>query len=119
MSTRWKIHRPAADLAGHACETRAEDIREWRSLDREDYTVMIFLKSVGEFDGQTFDHLFANTRLAAPRICLLSSNRASYAHQDAGRISVLASVLENVHGHVCKSTKENREVAEKAGIREW
>jgi hypothetical protein len=98
------------------------DIVEWEywdSCDEEEYNIIIFPKSVGEFDCDSFVNLkesLKNTSFKKDRIAIIASLRSSRIEADKGRMKDIIKIFENVHGykslndvnyHTCFNKKDN------------
>lgn len=96
-----------------------EDIGEISKLDEEEYNIIIFPKSVGEFDDNSFANLkesLKNTIFKKDKIAIIASLRSSRIEFDKGRMKDIIKIFENVHEykslndekyHTCFKKKDN------------
>lgn len=80
------------------------DISTWNQLDRNDYNIIIFPKSIGEFNLQTFgriEGIFRQSHFEQKKICLISSLREQRTTFDTNRFRNLSEILNNTHGYTC------------------
>lgn len=81
-----------------------DDISAWDELDWHRYNVIMFPKSIGEFDSETFDRLLDiinNSTFENDKISLISSIRELNDSTDIARLVRILEVLENSHGFNC------------------
>lgn len=86
------------------------DLTEWTELDRDDYNVICFPKSIGEFSESTFEYLLdiiRKTDFTEDRIGLVASIRNSRSSFDVKRLLRVAKVLQQTHGFRCINPKHN------------
>jgi len=86
-----------------------KDITQWTKLDKEEYNVIIFAKSINEFSASGFSNLcsiFENSNFASDRLCLICSlmTKAGGMPGDSARSARLADILET-HGFTTKDNK--------------
>lgn len=80
------------------------DINDWSSLDWDEYNVIMFPKSIGEFDNQTFEGIMdtlKESNFNHDKICLISSVREQNDVIDTQRLVRIANVLEYNHNYSC------------------
>lgn len=83
-------------LENNDCEFINCDITEATSLAREDYNIIIFPKSIGEFSGEGFNNIiecFKQSSFTEECICLVSSMRDTQHHIDSDRFKQLLNVF--------------------------
>ena len=77
-----------------------QDIRELERLDEDDYNIIIFPKSIGEFDKITFNNLkkaIKNTNFTNNKLVLISSLRNSKIDYDIDRTIEIMNTLKDEH----------------------
>jgi hypothetical protein len=98
-----------------------EDVREQNRLDERGYNVIIFPKSISEFDEDTFEHIrgaFGRTRFEQDSVVLISSLREKSTRADSKRLAELAETMCESHGFEClDSTDKYYGWKENIGIR--
>lgn len=85
-----------------------QDISEWEILDWDQYNLIIFPKSIGEFECNTFRNFknaLKNTDFLQDKICLISSLRDAYSDIDSNRMEELIQIFESVHNYQCLDDK--------------
>lgn len=85
-----------------------DDITQWESLDWEEYNIIIFPKSIGEFTDVDFQKLlkvFENTHFNEDRIFLVSSIREQNDTIDTDRMEQILNVFEMTQGYHCLDDK--------------
>lgn len=109
------------NLKRKECRIIKKSIQEWDKLDENKYNIIMFPKSIGEFDNVTFTHvkdIFRATNFTQDRICCICSLRDTRANNDATRFNELASIICTQHGYVCIDDSNKYTFWEKpAGIR--
>lgn len=94
------------------CETcwyLNDDIRKMKVLCSEEYNIIIFPKSIGELDSDTFINLknvFANTNFTQDKIIVASSIRKSRLAFDMDRFKEILNIFETCHNFDCLDSKE-------------
>ncbi len=81
-----------------------QNITAWQSLNRNDYNVFLFPKSIGEFPQSVFNHtqgMFARSSFAQDRVCGLCSLMDKGLNHDAGRFACIAHTMETSHKFQC------------------
>ena len=74
------------------------DINHLNKLDEEEYNIIIFPKSIGEFDSRCFDKLkecIENTNFTKEKIIFIASMRKARAQEDVSRFSEIISLMIN------------------------
>ena len=98
-----------------------EDVTGLTELDEPGYNLIIFPKSIGEFDKTVFAHLqqvFRDTSFSRDKLCLICSLREARRSFDVERFASLASIMQETHGYTClDDAKVYYSPHEKAGIR--
>jgi len=77
-----------------------EDINEWEELDEDGYNIIIFSKSIGEFDIKTFSNIkniFKFTSFSEDRICLVCSLREQRKSFDIDRFEEITKIMKDEH----------------------
>ena len=80
-----------------------EDILSRYQLERDDHNVIIFPKSIGEFNHRDFDELcqiIENSDFVNDRIVLVSAMRASSINHDTDRFVRIVEIFKNQFGFV-------------------
>lgn len=80
----------------------SEDISTISELDEEEYNIIAFPKSIGEFDASSFLNLkksLINTNFRQDRIVILASLRSSRIDTDKERIKDIVNIFEKDHGY--------------------
>lgn len=78
------------------------DINELEELDEEEYNIIMFPKSIGELDGDTFKKLkdaISNSNFSKDKLIIASSIRNTRAWYDEKRTNEVISIFENKHGY--------------------
>lgn len=91
------------------CYLLNNDINEMESLDEEGYNVIVFPKSIGELDNNTFLNLkrvIGNTNFTCDKIMILSSVRTTRAFIDVPRLAEIVTIFETRFGYSCLDDKE-------------
>lgn len=111
------------DLGNENCYFIMEDITNWNNLDKNGYNLIVFPKSIGEFDQAAFQKLkiaIKNTRFEQDKICLISSARDSHIDSDVNRLEELIQVFEDTHKFNCNNKEEKYiKFKENAGLRKF
>jgi hypothetical protein len=117
---RWK-YRDKFD--NEDCHFLLKDITDWDKLDEEDYNVVIFPKSIGEFSQEQFLKIistFENTKFASDRIILISSVREQSDSFDIPRLARIISVFEDSQKYVCLDERDTcTKFVENVGLRKY
>ena len=77
-----------------------EDINEWEELDEDDYNIIVFSKSIGEFGNKTFSNIknvFKSTSFSENRICLVCSFREKRRNVDIDRFEEITEIMKDKH----------------------
>lgn len=85
-----------------------DNIMDMRVLDERNYNVIMFPKSIGELDKETFKNLkrvFENTNFCSTKIVLLSSIRKTRRDDDIDRFAQIVDIFEETHGYECIDDK--------------
>lgn len=86
-----------------------KDINEIERLDEYNYNIIIFPKSIGEFDTNTFlklKDIIANTYFIENKIILLSSIRNTRCNFDIDRLIEIIDIFTNKHNYISLDGKE-------------
>ncbi len=78
------------------------DISLWQSLDADDYNVIIFPKSIGEFSNRVFNHvqkILLHSNFTEKNIVLISSVREQHSPTDMYRFEIIANILRKNFGY--------------------
>lgn len=113
----WKYRD---DLGNTDCWFFEDNIANWDELEQDDYNIIIFPKSIGEFDNYSFqqiENIFSNTMFKSDSLCIISSLRESRSFIDGERLSRLIDILETEHSYISLDPKEKCKVfTEKKGL---
>lgn len=96
------------DLHIDECYYLDNDISEMEYLDEENYNIIMFPKSIGELNEETFENLktvFENTNFNSSKIVLLSSIRKTRRDDDISRFVEIVNIFEETHGYECIDEK--------------
>lgn len=81
-----------------------EDITKWDELDWDEYNIIMFPKSIGEFSNEGYNKLlevFRNSTFKNDRICLVSSVREKNEDIDVDRLNDLIKILKKEQNYSC------------------
>jgi hypothetical protein len=81
------------------------DIQSWSALDRDDYNIIIFPKSISEFSEKCFSYiksLFEKTSFAANKIVLICSLMGKGKEADFRRVTAIVKIFQSMHYTVPK-----------------
>lgn len=99
-----------------------QGIQVWDCLDRQDYNVIIFPKSINEFPGAVFSKLlaiFRQTDFSQDRACLISSLMTADGGgaSDMGRFSQIANIFSDKGFNLLDNTNMYTTCKHKRGLR--
>ena len=95
-----------------------KDIQELYSLDKNNYNIIIFPKSIGEFDERTFVNLkesIEHTNFTQNKLVLISSLRNSKSDSDIDRMVEIVNVFEDKHKYKSQNNPNRYTYIEKKG----
>jgi len=90
------------------CSYINQDITRWEKLDRDNYDIIIFPKSIGEFSQRDFQKLLSimkHSNFKSPKMIIASSIREQFDEIDVSRISTLITIIEKKHNFKCLDDK--------------
>lgn len=93
----WKYKRK---LGNNKIYFVNEDINGWKELDEDEYNIIIFSKSIGEFDSKTFSNIksiFKATSFSENQICLVCSLREQRRSIDIDRFEEITKIMKDEH----------------------
>jgi hypothetical protein len=91
------------------------DLGQIETID-DHYNIIIFPKSIGEFDDTTFENfleLLKNTTFSKKKLVILSSLIKTRVDWEISRVIQIVNVLEEHHGYKCKDNPNQYRVYEK------
>lgn len=91
-------------LRSKECWMEHKDILSWDRLDETGYNVIIFPKSIGEFNDTVFAHIkevFKATEFDQDKICFICSLIDKRVDKDAIRFKQLADLMRYDQGYSC------------------
>ena len=97
--TDWQYKEEWAVGNYNFCKT---DINLWKRLDADDYNVIIFSKSIGEFSNKEFEHfqtILLNSNFTEDKLVLISSIRQQHSPTDMYRYEEIANLLTKNFGY--------------------
>ncbi|MFC1588032.1 hypothetical protein ACFL54_06970 [Planctomycetota bacterium] len=99
-----------------------KNIADWEEMDEDNYNVIVFPKSIGEFSVPDFASLckmFENTTFSEDRICVLCSLMELGRGSDMNRCKKIANILTKKHGYSCLDDTSKYWHYKEAGIRKY
>jgi hypothetical protein len=91
------------------CYLLHQDLANLKQFDKNNYNIIIFPKSIGEFSDQIFTNIltcFEITNFEQDRICLICSLREQRRGLDIDRFEAIARDFSDKHNYICLD--ENR-----------
>lgn len=85
-----------------------KDITEWNKLDKNNYSIIMFPKSIGELNGNDFQKIldiFNNSKFQCNKMIIASSVRELSDEIDVHRLSNLIDIFIKEHGYTCLDKK--------------